>query len=84
MTQTIERLELSSEAYRTLERLAQSSNSTLSGALETLIRQTQPQEIRRELVREYHELVEQKLARTLTAEGKQRMKEIGEQITAIV
>lgn len=83
MTQTIERLELSPEIYRVLEQVAQGQGCSVSCVVENSVRHSHPTEVRQELMREYHNLVDKDLAGNATNVDKQRIKEIATQVHEI-
>ena len=82
MTQTIEHLELSTEAYHTLEQIAQKQGVTLSRAIENLLQPFQTKERLDDLRQEYHRLVTKDLARTLTPEDEERIDVVCQQLNA--
>ncbi len=69
MTQTIERLELSGETYRALERIAQVDGNPVYVVFNRIIKQAMTKQLR-SLRREYQRLMGKELIRNLSMEEK--------------
>jgi hypothetical protein len=83
MTQTLNGLELSLESYSTLERLAQSRNSTLSDAMENLLQQVRVKEQLTVLYKEYDELISKDFHGKITSQEEERLNEVCNQIALL-
>lgn len=83
MTQTIECLELPTETYRALEQIAAFRGMTLAAMVETWVQQYHTEDSLSALRREYQELIDKDLARTLTPQEETRLARVCEELDTI-
>jgi uncharacterized coiled-coil DUF342 family protein len=83
MMQTTERLELPTDTYRALEQIAAFQGMTLAAMLETWVQQYRTNQNLSALRREYQELTDKDLARTLTPKEEKRLVRICKELDDI-
>ena len=83
MMQTIERLEMPSDTYRALEQIAAFQGVTPLRVVEGWLQQHRTMENLRELRREYLELIDKDLGRTMTQQDAARLALVCEELNAV-